>query len=100
MMFVLLICFIMFTTFRLMNAIIGVVCDSVMNNAEDVQSDQDSSWRLERLEVLKTIETQCFASDDNTDGFVNPLELVRATDHSSVRNEFDHIDSLPLGWDA
>ena len=46
----------MFTTFGLMNVIIGVVVDNVINQAQECDEEHRGQFRLQNLEVLSEVK--------------------------------------------
>jgi voltage-gated sodium channel len=99
-MFIFFLCFIMLTTFGLMNVIIGVVVDNVISQAGEAESDFDAADRLKRVDLLKALAKACFVFDTDGDGFITKDEFEKALVQEEVRSHFDGISALPLGWES
>merc|ERR1719456_486542 len=67
--------FILFTTFGVMNVIIGVIVDNTMEAARANQDSRDNSLMIHRVELLEKIRLACFAFDTNGSGEIDVSEL-------------------------
>jgi voltage-gated sodium channel len=99
-MFLFFLAFIMFTTFGLMNVIIGVVVDNVINQAQECDEEHRGQFRLQNLEVLSDVKNLIFAHDKDKDGLITNSELHEACQVPGVREKFDVLGALPCGWDT
>merc|ERR550514_159197 len=67
--------FIIFTTFGVMNVIIGVIVDNTMVAARAVEHDQDEFERQHKLNILGKIQELLFALDADESGEISMDEL-------------------------
>merc|ERR550514_1627976 len=67
--------FIIFTTFGVMNVIIGVIVDNTMVAARAVEKDQDEFERQNKLNILGKIQDLLFALDADGSGEISMDEL-------------------------
>lgn len=91
--------FITFTTFGVMNVIIGMIVENVMSNARAFESDEVAAELQRKLQTLEEIHTMWGSLDQDDDGRVTAetLALCMQDKHSTMRQLLSQVD-LPRGF--
>eukprot|EP00746_Dinoflagellata_sp_MGD_P132067 gnl/MRDRNA2_/MRDRNA2_65794_c0_seq1.p1 gnl/MRDRNA2_/MRDRNA2_65794_c0~~gnl/MRDRNA2_/MRDRNA2_65794_c0_seq1.p1 ORF type:complete len:770 (-),score=131.39 gnl/MRDRNA2_/MRDRNA2_65794_c0_seq1:73-2382(-) len=74
-MFAFFLVFIIFTTFGVMNVIIGVIVDNTMEAAKAIEEDDEHQVKQKKLALLSKIRDLVFAMDEDGSGTIDLHEL-------------------------
>jgi len=70
--------FIAFSTFGILNVIIGIIVDNTISNSHIELDEQDKAVLAKKVGILNEIRDICFLMDDDGDGFITTEEMQRA----------------------
>eukprot|EP00746_Dinoflagellata_sp_MGD_P001251 gnl/MRDRNA2_/MRDRNA2_102345_c0_seq1.p1 gnl/MRDRNA2_/MRDRNA2_102345_c0~~gnl/MRDRNA2_/MRDRNA2_102345_c0_seq1.p1 ORF type:complete len:502 (+),score=97.84 gnl/MRDRNA2_/MRDRNA2_102345_c0_seq1:88-1593(+) len=93
------VCFIVFTTFGVLNVIIGVIVDNTMEAAKSMEQDLETQERNEKLKLLLRIRDMVFALDKDESGSISIEEVEEGWEDPNFQELLGDID-LPKGWTA
>ena len=78
--------FMLFATFGLMNATIGMIVNGVMQNARQMQAESEEREHLSKLDTLRQLEELVCTIDKNGDGRVTVAELNMSLQNSCTKS--------------
>lgn len=90
--------FVFFTTFGLLNVIIGIIVENVMESARGLHDDEESLKVKELLSRLEMLYQFLFSLDKDGDEKINRKELEDSWD-SDMMKELLRLAELPAGLD-
>lgn len=91
--------FIVFTTFGVLNVIIGVIVDNTMEAAKSMEQDLEAAEKKEKLGLLLRIRDMIFALDADQSGSISVEEVEAGWNDPEFRDLLADID-LPKGFSA
>merc|ERR1711977_463715 len=89
--------FIIFTTFGVMNVIIGVIVDNTMKAARAMQEDDMKKERVKKLRNLEMIRQAVFNMDEDANGVIDLEELEKGFKMQEVQDALK-LASLPKAF--
>jgi len=92
--------FVLFVTLGVMNVIIGMICDSVLSKARDMQMIDMAKIRRKKFELLERLHGMLKTMDSNIDGKIDAKELKKAIKEDSEVLELIGSIDLPEGFSA
>jgi len=91
------IAFIVFTTFGIMNVIIGVIVDSTTEAAKSVDKEADSEAKRLKLETIHQIEVLIYDLDQDNTGSISREELHNGLKRRDLQQCWEDLH-LPRGF--
>lgn len=92
-----LVAFVIFTTFGLLNVIIGVVCDNTLEAAKQLDEDMDLNKKIQQLWEFNKLRDLVFAIDEDHNGVVSDQEIKKAWKDPVFRQLLQDVH-FPRGW--
>merc|ERR1719487_2005750 len=96
-MFIFFTFFIIFTTFGVMNVIIGVIVDNTMEAAKAMQLDDEERARQEKLAQIGKIRDLVFSLDADNSGTITEEEVVSGWNFPELHDMLALVE-LPKGF--
>lgn len=96
-MIVFFVIFIVFTTFGVLNVIIGVIVDNTMEAAKSMEKDLDDKEKKAKIALLTRIRDMVFALDKDESGSISVEEIEEGWQEPQLRELLADIN-LPKGW--
>jgi len=92
--------FVLFVTLGVMNVIIGMICDSVLSKAQEMQRMDQQKVRTKKLQLLQRLHDMLSTVDSNDDGRIDAQELKAAMKNDPELRELIETAELPEGFSA
>lgn len=90
--------YIVFTTFGVMNVIIGVIVDNTMTAAKEVERDHEMWERQHKVGILSRIQELIFALDADASGEISMDELKEGLESDTVSDLLSQV-GFPRGFE-